>query len=332
MRRVVLLAALLLSIVATQGARAEDIKVGALKSIGAAPLYLAQEHGYFAAQGLNAQLVYFDASQPIVLATVSGDVDIGVTGTTGGFFSLAGQGALRLIGGYSREVPGFNFNAFIVSSRAYAAGLHSFSDLPGHSFAISQTGSPNHYAVALIADKYHFDLASLHILALQSIGNIASAVTGGQADAAFLLGTPAIPLIQRGDAKLLGWSGDETPWQLGALFVATKTANDRGPLIEKFLRAYRQGARDYYTAFVGTDGKRQDGPTAAATLDILAKATGLTVDQARAGVIYIDPDERIDEDDVMRQANWYHTQGMVKETVDRATLFDARYVIPLPKP
>lgn len=325
-------AGVLLIIGAAQTAQAEDIKIGALKSIGAAPLYLALEHGYFSAEGLNAQLVYFDASQPIVLATVSGDVDIGITGTTGGFFSLAGQGALRLIGGYSREVPGFNFNAFIASSRAYAAGLRSVKDLPGHSFAISQIGSPNHYAVALIADKYHFDLSSVHILALQSIGNIASAVTGGQADAAFLLGTPAIPLIQRGDAKLLGWSGDETPWQLGALFVATRTANGRGPMIEKFLRAYRRGAQEYYDAFVGSDGKRQDGPTAAATLEILAKATGLTTEQARGGIVYIDPQARIDEDDLLRQAAWYHAQGMVKETPDRATLFDARYVIPLPKP
>jgi NitT/TauT family transport system substrate-binding protein len=310
--------------------RAEAIKIGALKSIGAAPLYLAQERGYFAAEGLEANLVYFDASQPIVVAAVSGDIDVGVTGMTGGFFSLAGQGALRLIGGYSREVPGFNFNAFIASSRAYAAGLRSFKDLPGHSFAISQIGSPNHYALALIADKYRFDLKSLRILPLQSIGNIASAVMGGQADAAFLLGTPAIPLLDRGDARLLGWSGDETPWQLGALFVSTKTANERGPLVTRFLRAYRKGSKDYHDAFIGPGEIRQDGPMAPAVLEILAHATGLSVEQAKGGIIYIDPEARIDERDVLRQAEWYRAQGMVKEKVDPATLFDKRYVIALP--
>ena len=50
-----------------------------------------------------------------------------------------------------------------------------------HSRAMDRRITANHSrAVALIADKYHFDLASLHILALQSIGNIASAVTGAR--------------------------------------------------------------------------------------------------------------------------------------------------------
>lgn len=319
-----------LSLLIIPAARGDAIKIGALKSIGAAPLFIAQDRGYFAAEGLDAQLVYFDASQPIVVAAVSGDIDIGVTGMTGGFFTLVGQGVLRLIGGYSREVPGFNFNAYVVSSRAYDAGLRSFKDLPGHSFAISQTGSPNHYALALIAEKYGFDLKTLRILPLQSISNIASAVTGGQADAAFLLGTPALPLIDRGDVKLLGWSGDETPWQLGALFVATATTNRRSGMLRHFLSAYRKASRDYHDAFTGPDETRRDGPTAPEMAALLARDTGLTVEQVKAGIIYIDPEARIDEADVLRQAAWYKSQNMVKEAIDPASLFDHRYLIPLP--
>ena len=309
---------------------AEEVKIGALKSVGAAPLYIAIDRGYFAAEGFTPTIVYFDASQPIVSATVSGDIDVGVTGTTGGYFQLAGQGALKLIGGYSREVPGFNFNAYVVSAKAYEAGLRSFKDLPGQSFAISQIGSPNHYALALIAQKYGFDLSTLRIMPLQSIGNIASAVTGGSADAAYLLGTPAIPLIQKGDLHLLGWSGDETPWQLGALFVSTKSANDRGAMIKRFLTAYRKGAQDYHDAFTGPGETRKDNAGADEAAAIIAKGTGLTVDQVKAGIIFIDPQARLDEDDVLRQAAWYKSQGMVKESVTRDVLFDKRYVISLP--
>jgi NitT/TauT family transport system substrate-binding protein len=156
-------------------------------------------------------------------------------------------------------------------------------------------------------------------------------VIGGQADAAFLLGTPAIPLIERGEAKLAGWSGDETPEQFGALFVSTKTANQRGPEVERFLRAYRRGARDYHDAFIGPGEIRRDGPGAPAVLSILAQATGLSIEQAKAGIIYIDAEAGIDERDVLRQAEWYRAQSMVKERVDPAMLFDQRHDIELPR-
>src|SRR5579863_6815741 len=112
---------------------AENIKIGALKNAGAGPLYIAQERGYFAAEGVPAELVFFDAGQPIAVATVAGSIDFGVTSPTGGLYSLAGQGALRIIGSSRHEVPGFHFFAYLVSNRAYEAGLKSLKELAGHS-------------------------------------------------------------------------------------------------------------------------------------------------------------------------------------------------------
>jgi NitT/TauT family transport system substrate-binding protein len=265
------------------------------------------------------------------VGVASGDIDIGVTGLTGGFYSLAGQGALRIVAGYAREVPSFNFNAYVVSNRAYAAGLRSYKDFPGHSFAISQIGSPPHYALALLAEKYGFDLKSMRLLPLQSISNIAAALVGGQADTASLLGAPAIPIIGRDEVKLLGWTGDETPWQLGAVFVATKTANDRHAMLEHALGAFRKGVRDYHDAFTGPGETRQDGPTAPAVLAVISKYTGLSVEQSRLGVVNIDPEARLDRRDVLRQVAWYQSQNLVKGAVDPAALIDARYVVALPE-
>ena len=308
-------------------ARAEDVKFGKIKSIAGGPVYLGKERGYFAAEGLAAKIAFFDSAQPIAVAVASGDVDIGVTGLTGGFFGLAGQGVLRIVAGYAREVPSFNFNAYVVSNRAYAAGLHSLKDFPGHSFAISQIGSPPHYALALLAEKYGFDLKSMRLTPLVSISNIAAALVGGQVDTASLLGAPAIPIIGRGEVKLLGWTGDETPWQLGAVFVSSKTADTRQAMLERALRAFRKGVRDYHDAFTGADEKRADGPTAPAVLEVLAKYTGLAVEQARIGVVYIDPEARLDERDVRHQFAWYRSQGMVKPG-DPDGMFDRRYLVP----
>ena len=270
------------------------------------------------------QLVVFDSAQPIAVAAASGDIDVGVTGLTGGFFGLASQGVLRLIAGYAREVPSFNFNAYVVSNRAYEAGLRSYKDFPGHSFAISQFGSPPHYALALLAEKYGFDLKSMRLVPLQSISNIAAALVGGQVDTASLLGAPAIPIIGRGEVKLLGWTGDETPWQLGVMFITGKTADTRPAMVQHVLRAFRKGVREYHDAFTGPGEKRADQPTAPAALEVLAKYTGLSVAQVRLGIVYVDPGARLDERDVRHQFDWYRSQGMVKAAGDGDAMFDRR--------
>jgi NitT/TauT family transport system substrate-binding protein len=310
-------------------ATAETIKIGALKSVAVGPVYLGIDKGYFAAEGLSAEITFFDSAQPVAVAAASRDIDFGVSGFTGGLFSLAGQGALRVIGGYSREVPGFNFNAYVVSIRAWEGGLRSYKDFAGHSFGISQIGSPPHYSLALLAEKYHFDLASVRLQPLVSIANIAAAVVGGQVDTASLLGTPAIPIIARGEVKLLGWTGDETPWQLGALFTATATANERRDTVERFLRAFRKGSRDYHDAYTGAGEKREDGPSTAAASPVIAKYTGLTTEQVGQGIVYVDPDARLDVKDVLHQIAWYRSQGLVKGDVDGDQMIDKRYVVPL---
>ena len=76
--------ALLLFIVLLPGAAAaaEHIKIGGQKTTS--PLYIAVEKGYFAAEGLDPELVYFEAGQPVAVATVLGDIDFGIAGLTGG--------------------------------------------------------------------------------------------------------------------------------------------------------------------------------------------------------------------------------------------------------
>jgi ABC-type nitrate/sulfonate/bicarbonate transport system substrate-binding protein len=211
-------------------------------------LFIAAEKGYFAAEGVPGQFVYFEAATPMAVAAVAGDVDFGVTGLTVGFYSFAGQGQHKLIAGYVREVANFQSNAVFASNRAYAAGL----------------------------------------------------------------------------------TGDARPWQLGGAYTTTKLANERPDIVNGFLRAYRRGSRDYYDAFIGPDGRRRDGPTAPEALAIIAKYTGQPAATLSKGIGYVDPDERIDEQDVLHQIDWYKSQKLLKPELDGGAIIDRRYAVPLP--
>src|ERR1700744_297964 len=88
-RRAVVLAAMLpLLAVSVQHASAEDVKIGYIKVTALAPVVVAAGKGYFAAEGLNAALVPFDAPVPVAQAVVSGGVDFGATGPSGAFYNL----------------------------------------------------------------------------------------------------------------------------------------------------------------------------------------------------------------------------------------------------
>jgi len=309
---------------------AEAVKIGILRVAGAGPLYIAHERGYFAAEGLSDSFVYFDASQPIAVATVSGDIDFGVTPATAGFYSLAGQGVLRIISGSISEAPTFHANTIVASNAAYAAGLHSLKDIGGHAVGTNQIGSAPHYALGLIAEHFGIDLKTVRVVPLQSNPNQVSAMIGGQIDVSMTPSTYVMPAIQNGQGKLLGFVGDVTPWQLGTTFTATKMANEHRNTVERFLRAMIKGTHDYHDAFTGPGEKRMDMPSAPAILAIIAKYVDQPIEQLKESVSYTDPDARLDYKDILHQLAWYQSQGMVKETVNGDEIIDKRYAMPMP--
>jgi NitT/TauT family transport system substrate-binding protein len=309
-------------------AHAEAIKVGILKVGASGPLYIAQDRGYFAAEGLQVALVDFGAGQAVAVAVASGDIDIGVTGLTAGLYNLASGGQLRVVAGLHREAHGFHTLGYFVSKRAYDAGLTSLKDVDGHSVALTTIGSTTHYAVALLTMKYGIPLANVRILPLQNNSNSAAAVIGGQADVAMVASTME-DQVEKGGARLLGWVGDETPWQLGSVFVTTKTDQERSDMIRHFLAGLAKGAQDYHDAFTNAQETRADGPTAPAVLAIMSKYLGVPAQDLDTQIPYVDPHLGLDVKDMARQIDWYRSQGMVKGDITVDKLVDKRYGVPL---
>src|SRR5882672_1082721 len=243
-----LIASGLLLLAAGGIARADDAlkaKVGVLRLSSSAPVFIAQDKGYFREAGLEIELKFFDAAQPIAVATTSGDVDVGITAFTAGLYNLAGKGTLKVIGGMSREKAGYPLIGYFASNNAYAAGLKTPKDLAGKRIAVTQTGSSFHYSLGLLADKYGFKLSDVKVLPLQSLSNAAAALKGETIDAALLPVSTARTLMDADGAKLLGWVGDETPWQLGAIFASPKTLTN-APLVTRLLTALTRADREYH--------------------------------------------------------------------------------------
>ena len=314
-------------LLALPAARSETIKIGLLKTSSSAVAEIAIKRGYFAAENLDAQLVPFDAAEPVAVAVTSGDIDFGITGLTAGLYALASQ--LRIISGHLQEHPGFHANAIVAANKAYDAGLRSLKDLAGHSVGVTQIGSSLHYSVALVAQRSGIALDSLRIVPLQSNANVASAVSGGQIDAAATLGNFASPAAAKGTVKLLAWAGDVAPWQFGVLITSAKLASEQPDTVRRFLAAMHEGQRDYHDAFTAPDGMRRDGPDAPAVMAIIADYLSQSPAQIAPALAYVDGQGRIDVSDVLRQIAWYRAHGFLKNAVDGDALIDKRFVVPM---
>lgn len=321
------LAAALFLAQAARAAGPDKVSIGALALSSSGAVFIAQDKGYFRDEGLDVTIRIFTAAQQVPVAVTSGDVDLGVTGLTAGFYNLAGHGALKIIAAQSREEPGFQLVSYMVTNKAYDAGFRSLKDFAGKRVATTTTGSTFHYSLGLLARKYGFDIKSVTLVALQSIPNMAAAFKGQTVDATLAPVTTTRALQAAGAGHILGWVGDETPWQLGALFTSPATIKTRRPILVRFIRAYQKGASDYNAAFnTRKDGQPVEGPGYDADIAILSKALKQPPDLVKIGLPYVDPEGRLDVGDIYNQVAFWQSQGLVDKSVSAKEVLDLSFV------
>ena len=327
-----ILGIVLLLLLSVTARAAEPLRLGLLHTLSPAPFYIAQERGYFRDEGIDLTFRFFEAAQPIAAAAVSGDIDVGVTALTGGFFALAEKGTLKVIGGGLHEQKGYEGSAILASNKAFDAGLTDVAKLGGHSFAITQYGSSFHYMVGRIAEAKGFDFKSVTLRPVQQIGNMVAAVSTNQVDATIAIASVAKPLAASGQAHILAWAGDLVPEQLTAVFTTPAMIAAHSEVLKHFAAAYQRGVADYREAFLrlGSDGKPIHDDKTDAVIPLLTKYV-FTGDPAAKqkildGVGFYDAGGALDVADVLDQVRWFKEQGLVKGDADPASMLDTRFL------
>jgi NitT/TauT family transport system substrate-binding protein len=317
-----------------QGAFAADkVSVGVLRFVSSGGLYLGVERGYFAAEGLDVDLKFFQAAQPIAVAIASGDTEFGLTGITAGSLNLAGKGGLKIAASQGAEKKGFTGNQIVASNEAYAKGLDAPKKLAGATVAISQVGSTFHYQFGQVAEAEGFDLARITMKPVQSLPNMIAAVKTNQVDATILPSHIAQPLVTKGEAKIVAAMSDVADYQYGALFVSPKLVAEKRDVVARFVRAYKKGLADYGAALLRTDasGKRIADDTAKQAAVQIAKYVYPSdpPEQGAAKVIasapYCDPTGKLDLAGIEKQIAWYKAEKLVDAGVDAKAFVDLSF-------
>lgn len=326
----ILMASLCLAVsTPVQAAGKDKVVLGALRFTSHSAGFIALEKGYFADEGLDVSFKFFQAAQPIAVATASGDVDFGVVGVTGGMMNLAEKNAVRVIGGVLHEKKGVDGMMILASNKAYEAGLDSVAKIKGRSVAMTQVGSTFHYMTARIAEKEGFDLKAVKLVPLQKVGAMIAAIKSGQTDVMIMVPHIAKALVKGGAAKQIGWLSDYAEYQISTLLTSVTNIENKRDMTERFVRAYARGINEFNRVMLARDADPAELEAMTRVIHQYVYADRPYEKAApaiQAGAMYLNADAALDKTDVARQMQWFQDQGLVKSRLSVEQLVDDSFV------
>jgi NitT/TauT family transport system substrate-binding protein len=324
MRRVLAVVVLLglLAGVPVDAQTSAAVKIGVLKLTSSAVLFLGVEKGYFKEFGIDPELVYFQAAQPIAVALASGDVAVGATGLTAGLYNIVAGGVqIWIVADKGREWPDHNLTALLVRKDLYDGGVRTLRDLKGKKIGITQVGSTFHYNIGRFLEKEGMAPGDVELVPLQALPALNDALAARRVDAV----ATAEPFVSRLESSGAGVAivrtGDTFPWQIATVMYSAGFARDRARAVA-FMKGYVKASRHYFDAVVAS----RSGPAYDEVVAITARYTGAKADLIRKGFPYQDRDGRLMPGDVGRQTAWWHAQKLVKAPIAEKQIVDESFL------
>ncbi|MCX7559021.1 ABC transporter substrate-binding protein [Sulfitobacter sp. F26204] len=308
-------------------AQNKKIVVGALRFTSHAASFIAAERNYFADAGLDVELRFFQAAQPMAVAIASGDVDYAVTAISGGLISLADKGAIKVIGGALSEEPGIDGQKILASDAAFKAGLTTPAALAGKKFGISTAGSSFHYMGSKIAQAEGIEVS---FTPLQKVGAIIGALKSGQIDAWSIVPHIAKPLAGSGAVHIIGNVSDYLPnYQVTTVFTSAQNADNEREQTTDFLGAFSKGVTDYNAAMIDKSGG-EEGVNE--MVDLIHKYVYTDRPREKAapsiinGTMRLNEGARLNIASVQDQLSWFQSEGLIDASITLDTFVDTSYV------
>jgi NitT/TauT family transport system substrate-binding protein len=166
---------------AGNGLERTSIKVAILTTIDSAPLWLAQDGGYFKAEGLDVQAVVVASGQEALTKAISGDTDIAISSYIPFFAAKAkGTADIKLV-----------CAATSVSAKSFAivatpnSPVKTINDLAGKRIAITAKNTATDLLTKSLMQDHHVDYTHVNWVPVP-FPNVGAALTQNQVDAALL--------------------------------------------------------------------------------------------------------------------------------------------------
>jgi NitT/TauT family transport system substrate-binding protein len=306
------------------------LKVGQVPALLSAPLFVAQDKGYFRDAGLDVELVDVWQASDMLTGLAAGDLQIGTGGIGPALMNAIGRGLdIRIVAPLHTERPPVA-TPLVVRKELWDSGqVRSVADLRGRRVSVNSKASATEYWLwaSLATGGLTPNDVDVQVL---SFPDAVVAMANGALDAG-LVGEPVATLAER-EGTIVRLAEDFVDdFQVTAVYYTGAFADRQRPAGEAFLRAFLRGAGDL----------EGSGYRAPENLQILQKYTRVPADVIAAGrVPYHDPQGRVHVEDFQKLHDFFLQQGALtlSQPLDMSKLVDpsfaeaARQAPAAPKP
>jgi NitT/TauT family transport system substrate-binding protein len=285
---------------ATLPAQTEVVRLGYVPVLIYSPLYIAQERGYFADEGLTVELTPLQGGSDSVVQLAAGNFDAAVGGVGAGLLNAASQGLeFKIVAPMHTERAPLSSPLVIAASRAEE--IKTVADLKGKKVSINATGAATEYWVYSALTKAGL---SMDDITLTTVGfrDVPAALESGAVDAS-ILGEPLVTLQE--DAGVVKVLAEDFVDGITVtyLYMGLPLLNDRPEVAKGFVRAYLRALRDL----------EGDGWLNEETAKIIEKYTQVPADVVlRANRPYYDPNGVIPVEDIEELQNYFIGRKLVE--------------------
>ncbi len=300
---------------------AKKVSIALLRLSSSAPIFIGIEKGFFQEEGIDLKPEWFDAAQPIAVATASNKVDVGATGITAGLYNMVAQGQkITIVADKGREEKGVLSTALMVNSSAYNDGIKDIISLKGKTVGITQSGSTFDYMIGRVLESHGLSRSDVNLIPLGKLSSVLSALESKQIDAAILNQPHISKAEEAGYAKVLLSIGDIIPYQTSGIFFSPSFLKDKDTALA-FMRAYIKSSTYYYDAALTKEkGKQYDE-----VLQIISKYTNAPVSTVAKGLPYMDRTGKLLAEDIQTQIDWYYKEGLLIKPIKAEEIIDMTF-------
>jgi NitT/TauT family transport system substrate-binding protein len=305
------------------------VRVGILTSTTDAPLWIADQYGYFKDEGLSVQFLTFNSGEAMIAPLSTGQLEVGGGSAAASLYNAVARGAdVRLVADLGSDPPGYGFDQMVVRADLVKSGKYkSIHDLKGLTIATNALGSPSSTQLTKFLAKGGLTLDDVkHIYLPYTQHEVA--MKNGSLDAASTIEPFATDMVKSGIAVKAAGDDEFYPNQeISVVMYGGAFVREHRDLGVKFMRAYIRGVRFYNDALA--HGKLA-GPNAAAVIKLLNDETKMDPAVLRDIVpTGANPDGKLNvaslREDLAAYKGWGLIEGNVtaEQTVDTSFAADA---------
>jgi NitT/TauT family transport system substrate-binding protein len=300
------------------------VKVATLGIAPEAGMYIALDRGYFRDEGLEIELVPFQAGAEQLAALATGELHFGVGGPEPGLFNAAARGVdLRIVGHNSLVTATDASAALIVRRDLLDSGrVVEPRDLKGLTIAVNVEKSTSQLYVERILARGGLQLDDAE-LKLVPFTEMPVALGNRAVDAAWAVEPFVAVAAGQGLARSLVPMAEAYPSATTMVVMLSPAfARDEPEAARRFMTAHLRGQRDYWRAFVRDEGGRDD------IIRILTQYTRIKdpAQYASLGWHGVDPNGALDARVLDEMQDYFVRVGSQADKLDLSRVVDLQYV------